>query len=144
MTRKWLIVERPDNWETDKENNFRYFGIPKRKIGMANEISAGDILFVYVSKGISKFSDIRVVKSNQLKKLNRSVGYDDIFPYAIVTKPLITLPAEKWVPVKNMIAKLSFTKDLKDWRPMFRSSIRELTDQDAVIIRKRIETASSA
>jgi len=126
----WLIVERPENWEADRKNLFKHFGVPESKHKMASQVSEGDKLIVYISGGVSCFSDIRLVNSDELIRLRGLTDYDDVFPYAIKTQPYMTLPREHWVTVKDLASRLAFTKSLKDWRQVFRSSMRKLDDVD--------------
>jgi len=130
----WLIVERPENWETDRKNHFSYFGISQSKQKMASNVSVGDKLIVYVSGGVSCFSDMRLVESGDFIRLRGLSGYDDIFPLAIKTKPLVTLPKEYWVPVKSLVSQLTFTRALTDWRQAFRSSMRRLDESDGALL----------
>jgi hypothetical protein len=135
----WLIVERPQNWQFDKQNGFKSFGIPRTKTKMASEIKKGDKLIVYISGGVSCISDLRTVESDELVKQKGIGGYDDIFPLAILTKPTITLPKENWISIKQFVTELSITKELKDWRQTFRQAIRRITDEDGELIVKKMK-----
>jgi predicted RNA-binding protein len=55
----WLLVERLDNWNVDKKEGFRRFGLSDKKKTLADRIKKGDTLIFYISSGISKFSDVR-------------------------------------------------------------------------------------
>ncbi len=138
----WLIVERPENWEVDRKSGFAQFGLPERKEKMGNRVSKGDRLIVYISSGISCFADVRCVESDGPVRVAGISDYDDVFPLALKTEPLVTLPTEKWVPIKDLIQDLEFTKDLKDWRQAMRSSLRPLTEKDGDLLLSIIQRAS--
>src|SRR5262245_31578159 len=65
----WLIIERLENWEADKAANFAYFGLSKRYKKFAELIKQDDLVFCYVSTGISAFSDVSQVRSAGLRPL---------------------------------------------------------------------------
>lgn len=65
----WLIVERIENWDADRQAGFSIFGLPPRYGNISSEIKKGDLVYCYVSSGISAFSDIRVVQDTGIKKL---------------------------------------------------------------------------
>jgi hypothetical protein len=130
----WLLVERLENWEVDKQEGFRRFGLPERKESMASEIRKGDLLIIYVSSGISRFADIREATANEPRKLAFGGDYDTAFPLAISTEPHLTLDRPNWVPIHSLIEKLSLTAGKKDWRQVMRNTLRRLPDADAVAI----------
>ena len=65
----WLIIERVDNWEADRENGFSFFGLPPRYRNVSSAIKKGDKVYCYVSSGISAFADIRVVRDAGIKEM---------------------------------------------------------------------------
>lgn len=137
----WMIVERLENWQVDEANDFQFFGIPDRLERRAREISRGDYFIVYVSSGISAFSDIRQATSSKLSRLRFGGNYDTPFPYRVETKPVLTLERKQWVPIKSMISELSFTRDKRDWRQVMRNALRTLSSHDASLINKKMTEA---
>jgi hypothetical protein len=138
----WLLVERIENWRIDKAEGFSRFGLPARKEKMAADIRKGDLLFFYVSSGISRFSDIRRATQDGYAQLRHGGEYDTAFPIALQTEPVLTLPEPTWLPFKEVADRLSFSKG-KDWRQIMRSSLRRLGEQDANLIRARMEEQAS-
>ena len=65
----WLLVERLENWETDKREGFLRFGMPERKKKLAAQIKTGDQLIFYIASGISMLSDIRIATADGVSKL---------------------------------------------------------------------------
>ena len=74
-------------------------------------------------------------------KLGGITDYDDVYPYAIKTRPYITLARSQWVEVNGLVANLSLTKSLSDWRQVFRSSIKKLDDEDGEFLEKTLQKA---
>lgn len=138
----WLLVERRENWEVDREEGFLRFGIPKSKVKQASRIEKGDILIFYVSSGVSRFSDVREATDNGTKKLALGGNYDAAFPVYISTRPYLTLPKEAWVPLAPVARKLSFIGDVKDWRQLLRTTLRLLSDNDGRFLLSTMQTAN--
>lgn len=134
----WLLVERIENWRIDKAEGFTRFGLPARREKMAADIRKGDLLFFYVSSGRSKFSNIRRATHDGYTRLRHGGDYDTAFPIAIQTEPVLTLPESAWLPFKEVMDRLTFTKG-RDWRQIMRSSLRKLGEQDSNLIREGME-----
>lgn len=141
MAQAWLIIERFDNWEVDAHKNFSFFGLPDRYRKAAAEIAKGDLVFCYVSSGISAFSDVRVVQETGLKKM-KIQSYGDNFAYYFETAPVLVVPRGNWIPIKRIAAELDLTKDRKDYRPLLQTSIRKLTAQDAKLLQSKLLEAA--
>lgn len=142
MSSSWLLVERLENWNVDAAEGFQRFGLSEYKTKLAEQIKTGDRLIVYVSSGISAFSDIRESVSDGYKRLRFGGDYDTAFPISISTRPVLTLPRQNWVPVQSLISSLAFTRDRKDWRQVMRNALRHLTDEDAEILSAALNVAN--
>jgi predicted RNA-binding protein len=143
MKNNWLIIERKENWITDREEGFLRFGIPERHKSTASKIRKGDHFFVYISSNISAFSDIREVSEDGVTRLGRAGNYDTAFPLAFATKPVLTLDENKWVSIKSLKEELSFLANKRDWRQIMRTTIRHISDADAIIIHRAIKNAKA-
>ena len=144
MNNYWLIVERIENWEIDRSNQFSFFGIPEYKKKMSERMNAGDFLIAYVSSGIACFSDVRCVRPGGLLRLRHGGEYDTAFGSAIPTEPLITLPREAWLPMKDVAGKLEMTRGQTHWRHLVRQSIRSLSLKDGESLVREIKARSEA
>jgi hypothetical protein len=133
----WMIVERAENHEIDTANKFAFFGLPNRYRKLASSIEKGDLVFCYVSSGRSAFADIREVQETGLKRL-KVQSYDAAFAYYFSTKPILVLPRDKWLSIKDVATELELTRDRKDYRPILQTSIRMLTKHDADLLQKRL------
>lgn len=140
----WLLVERIENWETDRKEGFRRFGLPAKKQRLADEMKAGDTLIFYVSSGMSQFADVREVTKEGTFKLGVGGRYDTAFPIFIATKPVLTLELANWVKIHGLLDKLAITANKRDWRQVMRTSLRRITDNDAEIIIHAIKQAAKA
>jgi hypothetical protein len=145
MGQSWLIIERLENWKVDKTNGFSFFGLSSRHHKFASEIRKDDVLYCYVSSRISAFTDSRVVQDAQIKTTRRATYrdfYDQTFAFYFVTAPLLVLPREKWVPIKELISDLDLTRGRAAWSALFQTSIRKLSTHDAAVLKSRLEKAA--
>jgi hypothetical protein len=141
MGQSWLIIERFENWEVDAANNFSFFGLSDRYRKLAAEIAEKDLVFCYVSSGRSAFSDIRMVQETGLKRL-KVQSYDSAFSLYFSTKSVLVLPRQKWLPIKEIAPELDLTRDRKDYRPLFQTSLRKLTEHDSRILQLRLQQSA--
>jgi hypothetical protein len=144
MSQSWLIIERIENWEADKANGFSFFGLPKRLGKSAGEIKKDDRLYCYVSRGVSAFSDIRVViqPSKRGRIEPRYEIYDTNYAFYFDTNPVLVLALENWIPIKGLIPILELTRGRTVWSPLFQTSIRKLSFADAKILDASFERAA--
>lgn len=140
----WLVVERYENWISDRQNGFCRYGIPHRLRNLASKVKRGDRLITYVSSRHSAFADIRCVTSDELQKINGLQFYDDPFQYSIQTKPILTLEQDAWVKVKPHLAELNFTREHKSWGVVFYTALRKLDLVDGKYIEDLISRSISS
>lgn len=142
----WMIVERLENWQSDKTNGFKYLGLEERHVGRARNMTAGDELVIYIASRVSAFADLRTVVDGKIvesKRLfNRLSTYDTPYPYAIETAPKLTLPPDQWVSIKPLLSQLEFIGD-GNWRLALRTAIRRLSPEDAVKITTAMRQAAT-
>lgn len=139
--RYFLIVERPENWDVDMKAGFVHFGLPERKRTFGQALKAGDLLFGYVSGGLSAFADVRQVVRDGLRGRSKHLAYDEIYPWLVETRPLVVLPRERWVPVQQLLPELRLTRGQSSWRQLFRVTIREIDEHDGMVLRNAIRQA---
>jgi predicted RNA-binding protein len=137
----WLFIERLENWKVDQAEGFRRFGIPERKAPIAASIKKGDLLIFYVSSGVSALADVRQAIADGTSKLGSGGSYDLAYPLCVKTRPHLTLKREQWVPIADLVADLSFTRDRRDWRQVMRNTLRPLVPEDARLIVEKMEAA---
>ena len=149
VTRHWMIVERVENWEADRNNRFSFFGLPRRYRKIASEIRKGDRLYCYVSRGIGAFADIRVVRDAEIKEMQEDSWldiYHRVFEYYFTIRPLLVVPREKWLPLSQMTSALEFTRDRSpaSIRALFQTSIRGLSAADAETLTRAMQAAAGS
>ena len=140
----WLVVERLENWERDRHSGFTCHGFARRKEGILRRLKQDDWLIVYVSSGISAFSDVRRVKSANPQEAIATDAYSREYPLTIQTEPIVTLPRDKWVKAVSIIDRISAIKTPWNWMVMFRSTLHRLGKSDALGIVRAIRTADDS
>lgn len=135
-----MVVERYDNWSADRERNFSSLAFPGRYYKQLCSVKPGDRLIMYIASRISAFSDVREVVGEVQKRDARkqTFEYDSIFPLVVPTKPELVLPQDKWLPIRDVVSRLTFTRDLKDWRNTVRLALRPLSQEDGSLILSRM------
>jgi len=137
----WLIVERYENWLADKANEFSYYGLHRTKLKLASKVSKGDKLITYVSSGLSSFADLREVIEDDLIDIHQQNQYDDIYQYALRTKSILLLEEASWVPIKDHLQSLSFTKGKKNWGMVMYNPLRQMNEEDALFLIQKMQEA---
>jgi hypothetical protein len=145
MEQHWLIVERLENWEADKQNRFSLFGLPRRYRNVASQVKRGDRVYCYVS-GIGAFSDIRAVRDPGVKEVKEDSFHDIYsrnFPYYFTTSPILVLPRERWIPLSQLVSALELTKERtpSSLRAIFQVCFRKLSRADADSLTEAIRLA---
>lgn len=137
----YLAVESYENWKFDRTNGFSFLGISNRHVKQASRVKKGDIIFIYVSKPRSAFSDARRVIADSTYHERRACDYELPLSDAIKTEPLLTLPVECWLSYKAIASKLSFVGD-PPRNFVMRQSFRKLADNDAKNLMKALRAAA--
>jgi len=139
----WLVVERYENWISDRQSYFCRYGIPHRLRNLASQIKKGDRLITYVSSRRSSFADIRSVLTDGLTKIKALEFYSDPFIYSINTTPITVLEKGSWIDVRPHLDKLNFTKAHKNWGMVFYTSLRRLDMEDGKYLEQLINNKSN-
>jgi hypothetical protein len=129
----WILVERLENWLVDEAEGFGRFGLSATAAKRAGEIRKGDQLIFYVSSGISALVDIREAIADGVERLRFGGDYDTAYPVAVRTKPVLILPRDKWLPMRDVAPYLPMFHG-KDWRWSMQFTLRKLSDQDSAIL----------
>lgn len=134
----WLIVESPANWKIDEGNGFTYFGVTGRFEYLKDRVKVGDRLFAYVS-GKSAFADVRVVTKAGLRTLRGGGDYDIPLPFCVDTKPALTLPEDRWLPMSEVRERLKLTAGKQHWTHVLRTAFKKLEPEDGALLAEAMQ-----
>jgi len=136
-----MIVESPQNWESDRQVRFSGLGVSERFQRAASSMRMGDILITYVAKG-GGFADVRSVESDTLERASDASRYDREFEFRLPTRPVVTLNRHQWIPVKGLLDGLEMTRGKKNWSWVFRTSVKALSEVDGKRLVSEIRRAA--
>lgn len=138
----WMAVESLRNWQADSNNHFRFLGVSEFSAQRAKDVKRNDLIFVYVPKPKSAFADIRLALKDGLHRSPHTRVYDVPCYGGLVTKPLVVLDPEVWLPIKSIIGGLSFIHLAAGWGNALRRSFRKLKESDAKTILNAMHDAN--
>lgn len=138
MMKYWFAVESYENWLADKQAGFKYYGVAQSKLKLAETVSNGDRIIMYVSSGMSSLADVRVVVEDGIKRATTKIGYDSPFSMTIRTEPSTVLAESDWIPLREVAPSLEFTREVSDLRYLLRNSLRVLTTSDGEFLAGRL------
>lgn len=134
----WLIVESPGNWKIDARNGFTFFGVTGRFEYLKDRVKEGDRLFAYVS-GKSAFADVRLVTKSGLRTLRGGGDYEMALPFCVDTKPALTLPEDRWLPMSEVRERLKLTAGKQHWTHVLRTAFKKLEPEDGALLAEEME-----
>ena len=140
----YLNLFSPETYEAFKKSSQDVSGFRKRQENAARQIKKGDRLICYMTK-LSRWFGVFVVESDYFID-ETPIFYPDSDPFKVrfKVKPLILLPVEKAIPIREdyMWNKLTFTRGLdkkgSSWTGKLRNSLNRLEDEDGMFIEEQL------
>lgn len=129
----YIVSIRYENWLTARNNSFNFLGFSERNKKICHEIRKGEKIILYVCSHKSSFTTVLEVVSSEPKYFSELI-WDDIYPLRIYTKPILSLPNEKWVHVQSISRSIAFIKNKDRFGVYFQTPIRKIDDVTADII----------
>lgn len=131
----WLLTTDKPNFDIDRGVlNFSVQGLRERNKKTVQRFRPGDRV-VYYLKGICKLGAIATITSgyyrDQTKLWNES---DEMWPSRTRSEPYMVLEDDELIDVKKLIPNLSIVFDEKNWGLAFQGSIRQLPEDDYILI----------
>lgn len=141
----YLDLFSPETYEAFSKSDRSVSGFRPRQRGAAQKIRPGDRLVCYMTK-LSRWVGILEVESGPQDD-NTPLFYteDDPFTVRFKVKPLVWLPKEKALPIREerVWNALSFTRELDTtshhWTAMVRCSLRELDPADGATLERLLQ-----
>ena len=132
----YLDLFSPATYEDFVNSHSNVSGFRERYVNQASKVKLGDKLICYMT-GLSRWIGILEVTSEFFKDTEARPGFQDD-PYIIKFRvnPLVLLPKEKGIPIKDdrVWNNLSFTKEHDKssscWTGKFRSTLNVIEDSD--------------
>jgi predicted RNA-binding protein len=132
----WLDLFTLETWEEAGQDGFTVSGFRRSRWPTVQKIKPGNILICYLTKASRFVGALKVMSEPYLDET--PIWKSDIFPCRFRVEPIIALPPEQGVPVKDLSEKLSYFRDMKgptSWIGHFRGSPVRLSQEngDAVM-----------
>jgi len=136
----------PETFEAFTRSDRTVTGVRKNQEKIAQRVQPGDRLLCYVTKVGRWAGVLEVVSAAYEDSTPRFLAAEDPFVVRFKVRPLVWLPIEKCVPIKEPIAwnALSFTKSSTPaspvgWTGTVRRSLNRLTDADGKCLEELLD-----
>jgi predicted RNA-binding protein len=131
----WIVVGSEENMRIAEARGFDIFGFKSTRSNQAFLVKPGDRLVFYL-KGLMVFGGIAEVTSDTFEDhtpifVSRKKPAED-YPFRVHVKPVIILPPERYVDVREVAPALEFTKKWppEHWRLAFQGNLHEIPASD--------------
>lgn len=145
MPNYWLVTTSPENFEIDRKiSGFTVQGLKERHKKTVMKFQPGDRVVYYINR-ISKFGAIATITSGYYHddKTKIWTDEDEIWPSRAKSKPEIVLGEDELLDIKRLIKDLSFVKDKDNWGLFVRGSVRQIPEEDYLLIESEMRKAAS-
>jgi len=130
MAKYWRITTSPENFEVDRQSDFRVEGFRDRNRKIVEQVEVGDKFAIYI-KGLQRIGAI-VTATSGFYYNDRDriwIETDEIWPCRFETKPELVLTEDKLLDVKELVPSLSFVtakQKTTKWGLAFQGSLRRI------------------
>lgn len=147
--RTWILTGSPENYAATREHGYRVIGLKERNRNRALEIVPGDRIVLYLTKVMAFAASIRVtgeLYEDRAKIWPGKPGKADPYPWRFETEPELVLDEAGWVKAETLVDELEHIGKWprEHWKLAFQGQIRTVSEQDAEVLLRRLETAAAA
>ena len=136
----FIVSVRYENFKQLRDNGFKLIGFPEASV-MAKHLNIGDRLVLYIGSRKSQLAAILQINSEMMEKYDMT--WDDFFPTRYETKPLIVLPKNQYLDMREIKNGLSFINpEITKFGVYFMSGLKRITDDDYNYLSKLFEEAT--
>jgi hypothetical protein len=142
-TKSWILTGSLENFRINVQRGFDVIGFKERRRRQADQMEPGDEIFFYVT-GLQAFGGLARVKSEMFEDRTRiwpaKKGKPEIYPWRVEAEPVLTLPAEQFVPAEEHVAELAHVRKWppEHWHLAFQGQLRTIGEADAALLRERL------
>jgi hypothetical protein len=138
MPEYWLITTTPENFDIDRQNNFKLQGFKKRVGKTIEQVQLGDKFVIYINRS-QRIGAIVVATSNPYYDDKNKVWVEDdeIWPCRFETESELVLPEDELLDIKKLVPLLSFITPRQKatiWGLAFQGSLRRIPEEDFNLI----------
>ena len=136
----WLLVTSAADFRHDRDKmKFKLIGLPSRLKKSVSRMEKGDKVVYYITKE-KKFGAISVITGESYEGFNEVwVGSGNIWPTRCPSKQYLVLQDKELIDAVTLIPSLSFVKDKKNWSGYFQGSLRQIPEEDFLLIESQFK-----
>jgi len=138
MPKCWLITTSPENFEIDRQNNFKMQGFKNRVRKTVEQVQPGDKFAIYINRS-QRLGAIVMATSDPYYDDRSKVWIEDdeVWPCRFKTQPELVLSEDELLDVKKLVPLLSFITPKQKatiWGLAFQGSLRRIPEEDFDLI----------
>jgi len=144
----WILTGGIENFRIYTERGFDVIGMKEGRRRMAEGLEPGDEIIFYIS-GLQAFGGSAKVTSAMFEDRapiwpQGKKKKPEAYPWRVEAEPGVVLAEEEFVPAEELVGRLDHIAKwpAEHWHLAFQGQLRTISDSDAKILRKRIESAS--
>ncbi len=145
--RSWILTGSLENFRINAARDFDVIGLKERRRRLAESMEPGDDVFFYVT-GVQAFGAIARVRSAMFE--DRTEVWPrgrkrEEYPWRVEAEPLLVLPEDRFVAASGLARALVHVRKwpAEHWQLAFQGQLREIGDDDASLLRVRLEAATT-
>ncbi len=144
----WILTGSLENFRINVERGFDVIGFKERRRLQALEFEPGDEIVFYVT-GVQAFGGIATVRSEVFEDRapiwpQGKKKYPEPYPWRVEAEPSVILEEASFVPAASFVGELEHIGKwpAEHWHLAFQGQLRTVSDNDARLLRERIEAAA--
>ncbi len=145
----WLLVSSPENFEKNRDLDFRQAAMKRRHRRKWERVAPGDRVFLYLTgrKAIGAVLRVTGAPFESHERIWGSPAHpEEDYPWRFPTEPLVTLEADSTVPAEPLAREMAHTKrwPSANWTLAFQGNVHELASADGDLIEAALRRAAEA
>ena len=153
----WVLTGGVENFRINVERGFDVIGFKERRRNQALEFEPGDEIVFYVTKYADEsgkaagqaFGAIARVTSSMFEDRTAiwpqgKKKYPEEYPWRVEAEPVLVLDESEFVPVESLLEELEHVRrwPAEHWHLAFQGQLRTISDDDAELVRARMQAAA--
>ena len=150
MSATWILTGSLENFRINAERGFDVIGFKERRRNQAMEMEPGDEIVFYVT-GVQAFGAVARVRSLMFEDREPiwpqgKKKKPEPYPWRVEAEPVVVLEEDAFVPAEDLVTELEHAHKwpAEHWHLAFQGQLRTVGENDARLLRSRIEAAAGA
>jgi hypothetical protein len=138
----WLCLFTPETWEIALRDGCSQAAFTASRLKTASRIRSGDFLYIYLLQRKVLCGCLIAIIPVRQSKADSIYSPAGKFPIVLPTAPNLLLPADRWLPIEDLIGSLILFRGLRKpslWQHALRNSPRSLRSSDGELIYRKMK-----